>query len=65
MSHKKLRKAVQLSELRNKVKEQKEHFTTMNSKNETEFLELKNPMNEMNNALESIGNRINHREDNW
>ena len=30
-----------------------------------QFLELKNPMNEMNNALESIGNRINHREDNW
>ena len=36
MSHKKLRKAVQLSELRHKVNEQKEHFTRVNSKNETD-----------------------------
>ena len=35
MSHKKLRKAVQLSELKHKVNEQKEHFTRVNSKNET------------------------------
>ena len=32
---------------------------------QTEFLEQKNPINEINNALESIGNRINHIEDNW
>ena len=31
---------------------------------QTEFLEQKNPINEINSALESIGNRINHIEDN-
>lgn len=32
-------------------------------KNQIEILQLKNPKNEMKNAIESIGNRVGHMEE--
>lgn len=51
------RKLGQFTELKNKIKEQKEYFTkefeTL-KKNQIEILELKNSINEMKNALKAL-----------
>lgn len=58
----------QFNELRNKIKEQKEYFTKVQYKsetikrNQTEILELKNSINEMN-ELASLGNRADQIEE--
>ena len=57
----------QVNELRNKINEQREYFTKeigIIKKNQTEILELKNSVNEMKNALESIS-RSDGRENKW
>lgn len=58
----------QCYDFRNKINEQKEYFaeeTEILKKNHTEILELKSSINELNSALESIGNkeRISKLED--
>lgn len=48
------------------MNEQKEYFTKeieTVKKNQTKILELKNTINKMKNALESTGNRVDHREE--
>ena len=56
----------QFNELRNKMNEQKEQFTKeieILKKNQTEILELKNSINQMKTALESIANRADSMEE--
>lgn len=56
----------QLNELKNKINKHKVYFTKEIEtliNNQTEILELKTSINKMKNALESIGNRVDHREE--
>ena len=56
----------QFSELRNKMKEQKEYFTKETEtlkKNQTEIMELKKSINKMENTMKSTGNRADHMEE--
>lgn len=56
-----------MNELRNKSNEQKEDLTKeieiLREKQAEIILELRNSVNEMDNALESIGNKADHMEE--
>lgn len=56
-----------MNELRNKSNEQKEDLTKeieiLREKQAEIILELRNSVNEMDNALESIGNKVDHMEE--
>lgn len=56
----------QFNELRNKINEQKEFFTKeieIKKKKNRQILEMKNSMNQLRNALESLGNRADQIEE--
>lgn len=56
----------QLNELRNAIKEQHEHFTKeieILKKNQIEFLEIKNSIEEIKNEITSLGSRVDQMEE--
>ena len=55
----------QFNELRNKINKQKEYFTKAieNKKEPKRNSEAEELINEMKNALESTGNRVDHMEE--
>lgn len=56
----------QFNELRNTIKEQHEHFTKETEilkKNQIEFLEIKNSIEEIKNEITSLGSRVDQMEE--